>query len=91
MSTNCAPLLADFFLYSYKADFIHGLLKKNEVNPIIIFTSRYINDAFSLNSWKCIDFVICIYPIELEINNTKIELALLHTLAYTSKLTIRTC
>ena len=30
MGTNCAPLLADFFLYSYEADFIQGLLKKNE-------------------------------------------------------------
>jgi hypothetical protein len=30
MSTNCAPLLADLFLYSYEANFIQGLLKKNE-------------------------------------------------------------
>jgi hypothetical protein len=30
MGTNCAPLLADLFLYSYEADFIQRLLKKNE-------------------------------------------------------------
>ena len=30
MGTNCAPLLADLFLYSYEADFIQGLLMKNE-------------------------------------------------------------
>jgi hypothetical protein len=30
MGTNCAPLLADMFLYSYQADSILGLLKKNE-------------------------------------------------------------
>jgi hypothetical protein len=30
LGTNCAPLLADLFLYSYEADFIQGLLKKNE-------------------------------------------------------------
>jgi len=30
MGTNCAPLLVDLFLYSYEADFIKGLLKKNE-------------------------------------------------------------
>ena len=30
MGTNCAPLLADLFVYSYEADFILGLLKKNE-------------------------------------------------------------
>ena len=37
MSTSCAPLLADLFLYSYEADFIQGLLKKNENDP---FNSR---------------------------------------------------
>jgi len=30
MGTNCAPLLADLFLYSYKADFIQRFLKENE-------------------------------------------------------------
>jgi hypothetical protein len=30
MGTNCVSLLADLFLYSYKAYFIQGLLKKNE-------------------------------------------------------------
>ena len=29
MATNCAPLLADLFLYSHEADFIKGLRKKN--------------------------------------------------------------
>jgi hypothetical protein len=28
MGTNCSS--PDVFLYSYEADFIHGLLKKNE-------------------------------------------------------------
>ena len=38
MGTNCAPLLADMFLYSYEADIIQGLLKKNEkklADPLI--------------------------------------------------------
>ena len=30
MGANCAPLLADLFLYSSEADFIQGLLNKNE-------------------------------------------------------------
>jgi hypothetical protein len=30
MGTNCAPLLVDLLLYSYEADFIQGLLKKND-------------------------------------------------------------
>ena len=38
MGTNCAPLLADLFLYSYEADFIQGLLNKSEkklTDPLI--------------------------------------------------------
>jgi hypothetical protein len=30
MGKNCAPLLADLFLYSYEADFIQGFLKKKK-------------------------------------------------------------
>ena len=30
MSINCAPLLADLFLYLYEAGFIQGFLKRNE-------------------------------------------------------------
>jgi hypothetical protein len=30
MDANCAPLPADLFLYSYEADFMRGLVKKNE-------------------------------------------------------------
>jgi hypothetical protein len=43
MGTNCAPLLADLFLYSYEADFIQGLLKKNEkkLARSFDFTFRY--------------------------------------------------
>jgi len=40
MGTNCAPLLADLFLYSYEADFIHGLLKTNEKKLIRLLFSR---------------------------------------------------
>ena len=30
MGTDCAPLLADLFLYSYEAEFIQGLVQKGE-------------------------------------------------------------
>ena len=29
MGINCAPLLTDLFVYSYEANFIQGLLRKN--------------------------------------------------------------
>ena len=46
-STNFAPLLADLFLYSYEADFVQGILKKNEkkLAPSFNFTFRYIDDV----------------------------------------------
>jgi hypothetical protein len=51
MGANCAPLLADLFLYSYEADFIQGLLKKNEkklARQCFFFTFRDIDDVLSL-------------------------------------------
>ena len=72
MGTNCAPLLADFFLYSCEAHFIQGLLKKNEkkLARCFNFTFRYIDDVLSLNNSRFGDFVDRIYPIELEIKDT---------------------
>jgi hypothetical protein len=72
MGTNCSPLLADLFLYSYEADFIQGLLKKNEkkLARFFNFTFRYIDDVLSLNNASFGDFVDRIYPIELEIKDT---------------------
>jgi hypothetical protein len=67
-----ALLLADLFLYLYKADFKQGLLKKNEkkLARSFNFTFRFIDDVLSLNNCKFGDFVDRIYPIELEIKGT---------------------
>ena len=72
MGTNCAPLLADLFLYSYEVDFIQGLLRKNEKKLARSFNIkfRYIDDVLTLNNSGFGDFVDCIYPIELEIKDT---------------------
>jgi hypothetical protein len=66
MGTNCA-LPADLFLYSYEANFIQGLFKKNEkkLARSFNFTFRYIDDVLSLNNSRFGDFVDRIYPIEL--------------------------
>ena len=71
MGTNCAPLLADLLLYSYEADFIQGLLKKNEkkLAQSFKFTFCYIDDVLSLNYSRFGDFVDRIYPTELEIKD----------------------
>ena len=41
MGTNCAPLVADLFLYSYEADFVQHLLKSkfkkhSVISPYVI-------------------------------------------------------
>jgi hypothetical protein len=67
-----APLLADLFLYSYEADFIQGLLKKNEkkLARSFNFMFRYIDGVLSLNNSRFGDFVDRINPIEFEIKDT---------------------
>ena len=52
MGTNCAPLLADIFLYSYEAEFIQSLLStgKKKIASQFNFTYRYIDDVFSINN-----------------------------------------
>ena len=72
MGTNCAPLLADLFLYSYEAEFIQKLLKdgNKQLARKFNFSSRYIDDVLSLNNDKFINYVHKIYPGELEIKDT---------------------
>ena len=52
MGTNCAPLLADVFQYSYEADFIQSLLStgKKKLASQFNFTYRYIDDVLSINN-----------------------------------------
>ena len=72
MSTNCAPPLANLFLYSYEADFIQWLFKKNEkkLAQSFNFMFCYIDDVLSLTNSRFGDIVDRIYPIELEIKDT---------------------
>ena len=72
MGTNCAPLLTELFLYSYEANFIQGLLRKNgkKLARSFNFTCRYIDDVLSLDNSSFGDFVDRIYPIELKIKDT---------------------
>ena len=45
MGTNCAPLLADIFLYSYETEFIQSLLStgRKQLASRFNFTFRYIH------------------------------------------------
>ena len=46
MGTNCAPLVADFFLFCYERDFMLSLSDNNQADIIEAFnsTSRYLED-----------------------------------------------
>ena len=46
MGTNCAPLVADLFLFCYEGDFMLSLSEDNQSGVIEAFnsTSRYLDE-----------------------------------------------
>ena len=72
MGTNCAPLLADLFLYSYEADFIQSLLStgKKQLASRFNLTYRYIDDVLSINNPEFKNYLGQMYPAELVIKDT---------------------
>ena len=72
MGTNCAPLLADLFLYSYELEFLQNLVKDKKIHEAraFNFTYRYIDDILSINYSRFAEFLPLIYPPELEVKDT---------------------
>ena len=72
MGTNCAPLLADLFLYSYESEFLQKLVKDKKIHEAraFNFTYRYIDDVLSINNSRFAEFLPFIYPPELEVKET---------------------
>ena len=67
MCTNCAPLLADIFLYSYEAEFIQSLLSAGKTVSISVqlnISKHRINNPDFQN------YLGQMYPVELEIKDT---------------------
>ena len=52
MGTNCAPLVADLFLYYYERNFMLSLDKQSQADVISAFndTSRYLDDIFNIDN-----------------------------------------
>ena len=50
--TNCAPLVADLFLFCYERDFMLSLSDNNQTDIIEAFnsTSRYLDDLLSIDN-----------------------------------------
>ena len=72
MGTNCTPLMADLFLYSYENEFLGKLIKdgKRMLARKFNLSYRYIDDLISFNNKRFKEFISDIYPKELTISKT---------------------
>ena len=72
MGTNCAPLIADLFLFCYERDFMKTLQTNNKFDIIDIFnnTSCYLDDILNINNPLFDSFIADIYPKELKLNKS---------------------
>ena len=70
MGTNCAPLVADLFLFCYKRDFMTSLsdIKQAEIIEAFKSTSRYLDDLLNIDNPYFEGMVNRIYPPELQLN-----------------------
>ena len=75
MSTNCAPLIADLFLYCYERDFMSNLQKSKRFDLIDKFndTSRYLDDIFTIHNPEFAEHIPDIYPRVLQLNKANIS------------------
>jgi len=70
MGTNCAPLVADLFLYCFESEFMLSLKPDSQADIIKAFnsTSRYLDDIFNLDNPYFDGLISSIYPKELKLN-----------------------
>ena len=70
MGTNCAPLIADLFLFCYERDSMKDLSSDNQAEVIKAFnsTSRYLGDLLNIDNPYFEGMVNQIYPSELQLN-----------------------
>ena len=70
MGTNCAPPVADLFLFCYEKGFMLFLSDKNQTDTIEAFnsTSRYLDDLLNIDNPYFEQMVGQIYSTELQLN-----------------------
>ena len=70
MGTNCAPLVADLFLFCYERDFMTSLsdVKQAEIIEAFKSTSRYLDDLLNIDNPSFEGMVNRIYLPELQLN-----------------------
>ena len=69
LGTNCAPLLVDFFLYSYEADFIQGSLNKKYGD----FVDRIYHIELEIKDTTDTARSVSYLGLHLDINSDKID------------------
>ena len=72
MGTNCAPLVADLFLFCYERDLMLYLSDNNQTDIIEAFnsTSRYLDDLLNIDNPYFEQMAGQIYPTELQLKGT---------------------
>ena len=70
MGTNCAPLVADLFLFCYERDFMMSLTDDKQTDIIDAFntTPRHLDNILNINNVYFDNMVIQIYHLELQPN-----------------------
>ena len=70
MGTNCAPLVADLFLFCYERDFMTSLsdIKQAEIIEAFKSISRYLDDLLNIDNPYFEGMINRIYPPELQLN-----------------------
>ena len=72
MGTNCAPLVADLFMFCYERDLMMSLSNDKQADVIDPFntmlTSIYMDDILNINNVYFHNMVSQIYPSELQLN-----------------------
>ena len=75
MGTNCAPLVADLFLFCYERDFMLSFSEDNQSGVIEAFisTSRYLDDLLNIDNNFFNNMVNRMYPSELQLNKANVS------------------
>ena len=75
MGTNCAPHVADLFLFCYERDFMLSLSEDNQSDVIeaLNSTSRYLDDLLNIDNNFFDSMINRIYPSELQSNKANVS------------------
>ena len=73
MGTNCAPLVADLFLFCYERDFMMFFSDDKQADVIDAFntTFRYLDDILNTNNVYFDNMVSQIYHSELQLKKSQ--------------------